>query len=152
MSTILTAGSLLMPLLPRKSILAIAAVVDVAIHARSQAVAAKALAARHQLSPRHLEPVLQALVHNGVLKGVRGPHGGYELAREPRRISVDDIVRAVETVEEKGEKERGESDLINRVVMPALAQADEAFSATLCHINVEDLMRSAAVLKSPFGA
>ncbi len=30
-----------------------------------------------QLPPRHLEPVLQALVHAGILKGVRGPRGGY---------------------------------------------------------------------------
>ena len=35
-------------------------------------VAAKALAARHELPPRHLETVLQALVRVGILKGVRG--------------------------------------------------------------------------------
>ena len=46
--------------LSEKSLLAIAAVVDVALHARGQPVAAKALAERHGLPPRHLEPVLQA--------------------------------------------------------------------------------------------
>ena len=30
------------------------------------------------LPPRHLEPVLQALVRHGILKGIRGPRGGYE--------------------------------------------------------------------------
>src|SRR5579883_2442154 len=69
-----------MSLLPQKGLLAIAAVIDVAIYARGQPVAAKALASRHRLPPRHLEPVLQALVRQGVLKGVRGPRGGYELA------------------------------------------------------------------------
>jgi hypothetical protein len=59
--------------LSEKSMLAIAAVVDVALHARGQPVAAKALADRHGLPPRHLEPVLQSLVHAGILKGVRGP-------------------------------------------------------------------------------
>jgi Rrf2 family protein len=140
-----------MPLLPRKGILAIAAVVDVALHAHGQPVAAKALAARHRLSPRHLEPVLQALVHHSILKGVRGPHGGYELAREPHHISADDILRAAETVDDKGETERGESDRINRVMMPAFAQAEEAFSATLSRINVEDLMRAAEGLRQSFG-
>ena len=38
-------------------------------------------------------PVLQALVRHGILKGVRGPRGGYELARERRRITAGDIVR-----------------------------------------------------------
>ena len=44
------------------------------------------------LPPRHLETLLQALVRAGILKGVRGPRGGYELARERRRITVGEIV------------------------------------------------------------
>ncbi len=62
-----------MNLLSRRSVLAIAAVVDVALHSRSEPVAAKALAARHKLPPRHLETLLQGLVHAKILKGVRGP-------------------------------------------------------------------------------
>ena len=89
-----------MPLVSRKGILAIAAVIDVAIHARTRPVSAKALAERHKLPPRHLEPVLQALVREGILRGVRGPHGGYELAREHRRISAEDILRAANAVED----------------------------------------------------
>jgi|ERR1051325_6090286 len=57
-----------MPLVSRKDVLAIAAVIDIAIHSRQRPVAAKALAARHKLPPRHLEPVLQALVREGILK------------------------------------------------------------------------------------
>ena len=62
-----------MNLLSRRSVLAIAAVVDVALHSRSAPVAAKSLAARHKLPPRHLETLLQGLVHAKILKGVRGP-------------------------------------------------------------------------------
>ena len=80
-----------MNLLSRRSVLAIAAVVDVALHSRSAPVAAKALAARHKLPPRHLETLLQGLVHAKILKGVRGPRGGYELARERRRMSKSDF-------------------------------------------------------------
>jgi DNA-binding IscR family transcriptional regulator len=65
-----------MPLLPRKGVLAIAAVIDVALQAHARPISAKALALRHGLPPRHLEPVLQALVRDGILKGVRGPRGG----------------------------------------------------------------------------
>ena len=61
-----------MNLLSRRSVLAIAAVVDVALHSRSAPVAAKALAVRHKLPPRHLETLLQGLVHAKILKGVRG--------------------------------------------------------------------------------
>ena len=89
-----------MALLSRKGLLAIAAVIDVALHGRGRPVSAKALAARHALPARHLEPVLQALVRVGILKGIRGPRGGYELARERRRITADDILRAAGTIED----------------------------------------------------
>ena len=92
-----------MNFLSRRSLLAIAAVTDIALHARPMPVAAKALAARHNLPPRYLEPVLQALVRQGILKGVRGPRGGYELARERRRITAGDIVRiAMAAQDEEG--------------------------------------------------
>ena len=85
-------------LLPRKKMLAIVAVTDIALNARKRPVAAKTLAARHHLPPRLLEPVLQALVRQGILRGTRGPRGGYELARERRRITASDILRAARTV------------------------------------------------------
>src|SRR5881296_2469682 len=104
-----------MQLLPRKGILAIAAVIDIALNARGRPVAAKSLAHRHRLPPRHLEPVLQALVRHGILKGVRGPRGGYELAREQRSITVDDILRAAGTAEEIDGVAVAGSLLLNKV-------------------------------------
>ena len=95
---------------------------------------------RHALPARHLEPVLQALVREGILKGIRGPRGGYELARERRRITADDILRAAGTIEDDGGRCR--LGLLNEVVRPAVAQAEQAFSAALSRINVEDLVRT----------
>jgi Rrf2 family iron-sulfur cluster assembly transcriptional regulator len=136
-----------MPLVSRKGILAIAAVIDVAINARSRPVSAKALAARHKLPPRHLEPVLQALVRDGILRGVRGPHGGYDLAREQRHISAEDILRAAGSAEDVNEPALPGSALINDVVRPALAKAERVFSATLSRISVEDMAQRAETLK-----
>ena len=89
-----------MSLLPRKSALAIAAVTDVALNARMGALSGKALAKSLHLPSRHLEPLLQALTREGTLKAVRGPHGGYVLAREQRRITAADILRAAKTVDD----------------------------------------------------
>src|SRR5512143_2560423 len=118
-----------MPLVSRKGILAIAAVIDIALHARGRPVSAKALAARHKLPPRHLEPVLQALVRDGILKGIRGPHGGYEVAREHKDISAEDILRAAGSVEDAGDPPLPASALVNDVVRPALVEAERTFSA-----------------------
>lgn len=136
-----------MPLVSRKGILAIAAVIDVAIHANGRPVSAKALAARHKLPPRHLEPVLQALVRDGILKGVRGPHGGYELARERKQITAEDILRAASSAEDAGEPPLPASALVNDVVRPALNEAERTFSAALGRINVEDIAKLAEPLK-----
>jgi Rrf2 family protein len=136
-----------MPLVSRKGILAIAAVIDVAIHAHGRPVSAKALAARHKLPPRHLEPVLQALVRDGILKGLRGPHGGYELARERKRITAEDILRAAGSAEEEGEPPMPVSALVTEVVRPALAEAERMFSAALGRINVDDMAKQAQPLK-----
>jgi Rrf2 family protein len=131
-------------LLSRRSLLAIAAVVDIALHARPLPVAAKQLAARHNLPPRHLETVLQALVRQGILKGVRGPRGGYELARERRRITAADIVRAAMTATgEDNLPPLPESRLVDQVVGPAVRQASEAFLTELEDYTVEMLCKQA---------
>jgi Rrf2 family iron-sulfur cluster assembly transcriptional regulator len=134
-----------MPLLPRKAVLAVAAVIDVAMQDHGQPISAKTLAARHGLPPRHLEPVLQALVRCGILKGIRGPRGGYELARERRRVTVNEILRAAGTVEDTDEL-RGGSELVSKVVLPAMAGAEHEFGVALSRINIEDLVRSAEAL------
>ncbi|KAB1072115.1 RrF2 family transcriptional regulator [Methylobacterium planeticum] len=126
--------------------LAAAAVVDIALHARPQPVNARMLAARHGLPPRHLETVLQALVRHGLLKGVRGPRGGYELARERRRISLGDIARAAAGGEEAGEG--APSALIAALVEPTIQAAHAAFLATLDAVSVEDLCRRAEGLQA----
>jgi Rrf2 family protein len=133
-----------MMLLSRRSLLAIAAVVDIALHARPTPVAAKMLAGRHNLPPRHLETVLQALVRAGVLKGVRGPRGGYELARERRRITAGEIVRAAMTVTgEESLPPLPASRLVDQVVAPLVTRATGAFLATLDAVTIEDLCRQA---------
>ena len=136
-----------MPLLSRKGILAIAAVIDVAINSDVRPVSAKALASRHGLPPRHLEPVLQALVHEGILRGVRGPRGGYELGRDQAEITANEILRAAVTVDDTfGGPPQG-SPLVVTVVIPALAQAESAFAATLGAIKLDDLIKRAEKAK-----
>lgn len=132
-----------MPLMSRKGILAIAAVIDVAINSQMRPVSAKALASRHGLPPRHLEPVLQALVHEGILRGVRGPRGGYELGRDTEHITANEILRAARTVDDPVTSQLPGSDLVGDVVLPALAQAERAFASALSTIQLDDLVKRA---------
>jgi Rrf2 family iron-sulfur cluster assembly transcriptional regulator len=133
-----------MNLLARHSVLGIAAVVDVALYSTKAPVAAKDLAARHKLPPRHLETLLQGLVHAEILKGVRGPRGGYELARERRRITVGEIMRIVASLSTADPEDLGaHSVLLERVIEPAVSRAGESFLDNLDSITVDQMCETA---------
>lgn len=133
-----------MNLLSRRSVLAIAAVVDIALHSRPSPVAAKALASRHKLPPRHLETLLQGLVHAKILKGVRGPRGGYELARERRKITIGEIVRTAVGLSTADPDDIGSrSKLLEKVIDPCVRKAGEPFLLNLDGVTVEDLCETA---------
>lgn len=135
-----------MPLLARKSILAIAAVIEIAVAGRARPLTAKALALRYGLPSRHLEPVLQALVRHRILRGIRGPRGGYEVSHEKGRISAEEILRAAGTAENAETAAFVRSPLLDQVVMPALEEAERVFSAALAKVDVEELALSAESL------
>jgi len=132
-------------LLSRRGHLALAAVVDIAIHARPLPIAAKTLAVRLELPPRHLEGLLQSLVHANILKGVRGPRGGYELARERRRITAAAVLRAVSSA--NGADEAPHCLLVKQLVAPIVEAAGKAFLDELETITIDDICRRAEDLK-----
>jgi Rrf2 family transcriptional regulator, iron-sulfur cluster assembly transcription factor len=134
-------------LLSRRGYLALAVVADIAIHARPAPVAAKALAARLDLPPRHLEALLQALVHANILKGVRGPRGGYELARERRRITAASVLCAASSESESGADAMPECPLVRLAVAPLIEAAGKVFLAELETITIDDICRRAEDLK-----
>jgi Rrf2 family transcriptional regulator, iron-sulfur cluster assembly transcription factor len=135
-----------MILLSRRGYLALAAVADIAIHARQFPVAAKALAARLELPPRHLEALLQDLVHANILKSIRGPHGGYELARERRRITAASVLRAVSSGDGTDETP-ADCRLAKQVVVPIVEAAGKVFLTELETITIDEICRRAEDLK-----
>lgn len=130
--------------LSRRSRLAIATVLDIALHSRSHPVAAKALAGRHHLPPRHFETLLQTLVKANILKGIRGPHGGYALARERRKISAGEIVRAIFSETNNDSGVQNESGLFVTLIDPVIHEATEAFLVHLDQITIDSLCQNAA--------
>jgi len=133
-----------MNLLARRRVLAIAAVVDVALHSRLRPVAAKDLTMRHKLPPRHLDTLLAGLAHANILSGVRGPRGGYQLAREPRRITVGEIVRTAISLSSADPEYLGShSGLLGQVIEPAVSKAGKTFLANLDAITVEQMCETA---------
>ncbi|MFI9001389.1 RrF2 family transcriptional regulator [Streptomyces sp. NPDC053541] len=65
-----------------------------------RAVTAARLAAYHELPAPYLNKQLQALVRAGILTSVSGPRGGFRLARGLDRITLMDVVVAIEGPDE----------------------------------------------------
>jgi Rrf2 family transcriptional regulator, iron-sulfur cluster assembly transcription factor len=127
-----------MTLLPRAAHFALLAVLDVALHARGRPVSSKELAKRYDLPPRRLESLLQALVRAGILKSLRGPSGGYELARERRRLTMGEIVRAALGAEgEEGARPR--AGFLDGVLDPMLQEIEASIFSQLDSVTLEEL-------------
>ena len=54
------------------------------------------LAEEEAIPKKFLENILLGLKHRGLVHSRKGPHGGYQLARSPRQISVGEIIRALD--------------------------------------------------------
>ncbi|WP_426955977.1 RrF2 family transcriptional regulator [Muricoccus radiodurans] len=147
-----------MPAPPRllrqdRALTAIAVLLDVAFHAGrgtgAHAVAGGAeVAERLGAARRGIEPVFQALSRAGLLEGVRGPRGGYRLARRPRDIRLSEAVAAVA---EGAEPSDLGGPLHTGVVAPLWAELDAGVAERLAGLTLEDLLRRAdkAGLKRP---
>ena len=83
--------------LPKKMLFAIEAVIDIAYNAGGMPVQNNEITQRQGIPKRYLEQVLQKLVRSELLISIRGPGGGYKLARERRRITLGDICRVVKS-------------------------------------------------------
>lgn len=74
----------------------IMAAVDLAINATELPIQARVIARRQGIPIRFLEQVLHALKNANLIESHRGAQGGYLLSREPSRISIADILEALE--------------------------------------------------------
>lgn len=133
--------------LSRKTMLALEAVLDVAYNARPDPVQSKDITKRQGIPQRYLEHVMQSLVHHGILKGVRGPKGGYTLARERRRITVGDVVRVVDQVDAEADHDPiSKAQLGEQVIQPIWTETRDTVLGKLDRITMEDLCREADAL------
>jgi Rrf2 family protein len=70
--------------------------VDLALHADQEPVSRHGIAARQEISADYVAQLFRPLRAAGLVEGVKGPGGGYRLARDAVTISAGDVVRAVE--------------------------------------------------------
>jgi len=129
--------------LSRRLLYSIEAVLDVACHEGPAPVRSVDITQREGIPARYLEPVLQQLVRENILTGIRGPAGGYRLARPAEEISVGDIVRTVQRTEtgEDPMADPAESVLGLEVVRPLWTELHDEAMRKLESTSIAQLRR-----------
>jgi Rrf2 family protein len=127
--------------LTKKLLFAIEAVLDIAYNGGPVPVRSAEITERQRIPRRYLEPVLQELVRNGILLGIRGPAGGYRLGRERRRISLGDIARTVQGLEtaEDPINDLSGSALGQQIVRPLWIDLQAEIMRRLDGLSLEEL-------------
>jgi len=126
------------------------AVFDIAYHSAGLSTQVREISARQAISPRYIEQIFQKLKKAGIIKSLRGPSGGYYLAKRLEEIRVGDIVRATERnvhlVNCAGPRPASKKicDRITQcVVRDVWAEASHRLMAYLDSVTLEDLCREA---------
>ena len=125
--------------LSRKSVLALEAVLDVAFNATNSPVQSREITERQGIPHRYLEQVMQRLVRDGILRGVRGPRGGYMLAKPGNEITVGDVIRIVNEVDVDDDNAASTSELGTKVVGPLWSEIESNILSWFDDITVADL-------------
>ena len=72
------------------------AMYDLALNYGDEPVSLKSIAERQGISENYLEQLMANLRKAGLVRSIRGAYGGYLLSREPSKITVGDVLRALE--------------------------------------------------------
>jgi Rrf2 family iron-sulfur cluster assembly transcriptional regulator len=127
--------------LPRRFLLAIDIMLDVAFNGAAGPLPAAELGRRQRLETRKLEAILQRLARAGLLKSLRGPNGGYLLGDERGAITVGAIARAVLDHDKPTPFDTTPSPSMRKVVLPMIERAQSKLFDDLDHVTLGDLCR-----------
>ncbi|HAJ70842.1 MAG TPA: Fe-S cluster assembly transcriptional regulator IscR [Methylophilaceae bacterium] len=82
--------------LTTKGRFAVTAMLDLALFEADKPVTLAGISERQSISLSYLEQLFSRLRRQGLVTSVRGPGGGYRLAKSHQEISVSDIITAVD--------------------------------------------------------
>ncbi len=82
--------------LTTKGRFAVTAMLDLAINEAEKPVTLAGISERQSISLSYLEQLFSRLRRNGLVKSVRGPGGGYRIAKLHTEISISEIISAVD--------------------------------------------------------
>lgn len=118
---------------------------DIALQGDEKPIRIKEIAQRQEISDKYLEQIVSVLNKAGFVKSIRGPQGGYRLARTPEKYTVGDILRLTEgSLAPVSCLEFDENDCPRQqdcVTLELWTKLDEAVKSVIDHYTLADLLQ-----------
>jgi len=130
------------------------ALVELALTSGRGPLSAALIAKRQDLSVAYLEQLLHRLRRQGLVSSIRGPRGGYVLARHPHQITMADVVHVLDGTNGKNGRNRAGSSRVSPTASGARRRAQriadtvwrcvhERLAQSLGTVTLEDLCEEA---------
>ena len=129
--------------LSKKSRYGLRALIDLAVNSRTELVSLGSIAQRNDISAQSLEHVFSALRKAHIVKSMKGSQGGYFLERDPKEITVAQIVEALEgtyDLEDEVDRnsvERGDQEAIQHLIIDRI---NDCVQEILEDVTLKDLV------------
>ena len=115
----------------------------ISMNSGGKPVSSRVICQKQNIVSRHLEPILQELVHNNILKASKGPRGGYSLAKEKRRITLLEIHNIIEKTSKSKKDPFLRSNHFTNVVQEFSVSLEDKINKFLDEITLDDIYNSA---------
>lgn len=123
------------------------AMLDLSLQPDYGPASVSAIATRQYLPIPYLEKLLIELRRAGLVKSIRGVHGGYQLAKNPTQISLSDILMAVgeamvvdkPNINESTNRAKDTNLAADWVTLMVWSRLNEKLQAALASISLADL-------------
>ena len=129
--------------LSKKSRYGLRALIDLAVNSRTELVSLGSIAQRNDIYAQYLEHVFSALRKAHIVKSMKGSQGGYFLERDPKEITVAQIVEALEgtyDLEDEVDRNsvgRGDQEAIQHLIIDRI---NDCVQEILEDVTLKDLV------------
>jgi Rrf2 family protein len=130
---------------------ALKTILDLTFHYERKAVRIEEIAQRQDIPKKFLEQILLKLKQGGFVASKRGPGGGYYLTRDPKDISLGEVIRFIEgpiaPIGCVSETTKTNCEFENRCGFnPIFREIRDAISQIVDHYNFEDIKQKTVSL------
>ena len=131
----------------KKFLHAIEAILDISMYSLNSPRRASEITKGQGIPSRYLEKILQELVRKKILKGTRGPNGGYTLGKEKRNIFLIDIYNAIIVIEENKNKKNIDTKIRSEIIDPFIKNIMSKIINSFKSTSIDDLYNKIDELK-----